>query len=244
MKRLLAAGSGAIFQLCKAFRAGEFGSHHNPEFTILEWYRPGFGMEDLMTEVADLVALAIPGVTVQRRSYYEELRREAGVHPEQSELSELRAACERHGAAPAMVEHISREDALDFILSQTVQPKMAGQACFLTGFPVTHASMAKPDPDNPGRALRFELYVDGLELVNGYEELQDREELERRTARNQAERGRLGLPAVAPDESLLAAMAHGLPACSGVAVGVDRLLMAARRLEGFRDVVAFDIGRA
>ena len=244
MKRLLAAGSGPIFQLCKAFRAGEYGSHHNPEFTILEWYRPGFDVHDLMTEVAEVVALAVPGIRVEHLCYGEELQREAGVHPENSTAAELRRACERHGAPPSLLQNLNREDALDFLFTHSVRPTLAGRSCFLTGFPVALASMARPDPEHPSRALRFELFVDGLELANGYEELRDPEELARRVRLNQLERKRLSLPEVELDSSLLEAMVHGLPACSGVAIGVDRLIMVAKRLERIDQAIAFDVVRA
>lgn len=244
MKRLLAAGSGPIYQLCKAFRAGEYGNFHNPEFTILEWYRPGFNLGDLLSEVSELVALALPGVEPERLGYSDELQRRTGVHPESSTDVELRLACTEYGAPASLMNGLHREEALDFLFTQVVQPKLAGRVCYLTGFPTALASMAKADPEHPSRALRFELFVDGLELANGYEELRDPEELSRRVALNRRERERLALPDVTPDDSLLAAMTHGLPACSGVAVGVDRLILAARRLLRLDEVVAFDIRRA
>ncbi len=248
MKRLLAAGSGPIYQIGKAFRAGESGALHNPEFTMLEWYRPGMGLSALMAEVASLVGQALDvGSDFPRRSYRDCFDEVVGLDPLVATRRELTAALAERGldavaSLPDLSDADARDLALDLLFSHAVQPRLGRDGpVFVHAFPASQAALARVRPDADGRpvAERFELYHRGIELANGYRELTDADEQRRRFAADAATRGRLGLPVVPADERLCAALDAGLPECAGVALGIDRLLLCqtgARRLD---EVVAF-----
>ncbi|MBF0141869.1 MAG: EF-P lysine aminoacylase GenX [Magnetococcales bacterium] len=240
MKRLLAAGSGPIYQVAKAFREDEAGRRHNPEFTLLEWYRPGWSMTALMGEVADLVRMAVEWSGPPRESTWSGVfRRLLGVDPLADSIAELeRAAREAGVGLPAGLD---REGICDLLLSEVIEPALGteGGALFLTGFPASRAAMAEIDPGPPPVARRFELYVGGMELANGYQEEGDARCLaERFQAVNDAreQTGRRRLPT---DPRFLAAMEAGLPPCAGVALGLDRLLMLRLGRPDLREVLAF-----
>ncbi len=245
MKRLLAAGSGAIYQMGKAFRRGECGPRHNPEFTMLEWYRPGFDTAQLIEEVAQLVGTVIAARPVRRDSWRTLFARHAAFDVGAASHAELR---ERATAlAGGAVGEWSRDALLDLLFSGCVEPRL-GHDClqFVDGFPATRASLARVTVDTEGVAVadRFELFVDGVELANGYNELCDAGELRRRVALDNAARAAAGLRICEPDERLFAALASGLPESAGVALGVDRLVMivlGARRID---EVIAFAADRA
>jgi lysyl-tRNA synthetase class 2 len=245
MKRLLAAGAPSIYQLGPVFRAGEAGRRHNPEFTMLEWYRPGFGTRELIDEVAELV-VTFTGRRASRRDSWRELfLRHARLDPFAARDADLR---QRAAAlAGEAVRDWAREELLDLLFSELVEPRL-GQDClqFVEAFPAARASLARTSRDAAGNAVadRFELFVDGCELANGYDELCDAAELRRRMEADNARRAARGLPAIPPDERLLAAMAHGLPGCAGVALGVDRLLMIALGAKRIDEVMAFAAERA
>ena len=257
MKRLLAAGSGAIYQICKCFRDGESGRRHNPEFTMLEWYRPGFSLSQLMAEVASLISevLAPAKLPVKHISYREAFELYLGIDPftlPESQLSEL--AEEKTGFAPAKENSLalSRDDYLNLLLSSCIEPHLgfaknsAPELCFLSGYPASQASLAKLTQDEHGQTVaeRFELYIQGLEMANGYFELTDAQEQARRFQQDNRQRQHLQLPEIPVDTRLLAALAAGLPECSGVALGVDRLLMIKLHASAIDEVLSFPIARA
>jgi lysyl-tRNA synthetase class 2 len=246
MKRLLAAGSGDIFQVCHVFRAAERGRQHNPEFTLVEWYRRGFSLEGLMREVAELVgALLGQQLPVELLSYREAVRRHAGFDPLEAEIAELQHAAQALGLDVQRSRDAGRDELLDLIVGAQVGPALgATSLTFLHRYPATQAALARLDADDPRLALRFELYHRGMELANGYHELSDAAEQRRRFAADQQARTARGLAVAALDQHLLAALDAGLPDCAGVALGFDRVLMLATHAASIEDVLAFPTERA
>lgn len=244
MKRLLAAGSGAIYQLCKVFRRGEAGRRHNPEFTLLEWYRPGFDHHQLMDEVAALVVpiLRLESVAVERLSYREVFLRYVGVDPLESPLEELQQCARKQGISGFMGDD-DRDVWLDLILTHAVEPYLGQNGlCFIYDYPVSQAALARVNPEDPRVAERFELYYQGIELANGFHELADSDEQRKRFKAERAAREGQGLEPVPMDERLLAAL-DSLPDCAGVALGVDRLVMLALGADSIEEVMAFTIDK-
>ncbi len=245
MKRLLAAGSGPIYQITRVFRQGEAGRRHNPEFTLLEWYRPGFDHHQLMDEVAALVAPVLGlEATAQRLSYRDAFLQFASLDPFAASIAELRQAVQRLGIGEFDAGE-ERDIWLDLILSHRVEPNLGQQGlCFLTDYPASQAALARLNPDNPAVAERFELYYRGVELANGFHELGDSAEQRKRFESEQAERAAQGQEHYPMDEKLLAALEVGLPDCAGVALGVDRLVMLAVGAESLEEVIAFTVDRS
>ena len=244
MKRLLAAGSGSIYQLCKVFRQGEAGRRHNPEFTLLEWYRPGLDHHALMDEVEALVAtiLVLEG-RAERLSYRDAFLQFAGIDPLAASIEELRATAQRLGIMGFDAGE-ERDGWLDLILSHSVEPNLGRDGlCFLTDYPASQAALARLNPANPAVAERFELYYRGVELANGFHELGDSAEQRKRFESELADRAAQGRETPPLDEWLLAALQSGLPECSGVALGVDRLVMLALGADSLEQVIAFGIER-
>lgn len=243
MKRLLAASSGAIYQICKAFRDAEAGRRHNPEFTLLEWYRPGWDHHRLMDEIDELLTVVLGTSAGERLSYREGFRRHAGLDPYHATERQLQDRAEVLGARAAA--GLSRDELLNLLLSLAVEPHLGrGRPTFLYDFPASQAALARIRHGNPPLAERFEVFVSGVELANGYHELADAGEQCRRFEADLAERRRRGLAEVAIDRRLVAALESGLPACAGVALGVDRLVMLATGATDIGDVIAFPIDRA
>ncbi len=244
MKRLLAAGSGPIFQITKAFRGGEAGRRHNPEFTMLEWYRPGFDHLRLMDEVDQLLAATIGARPAQRLSYRQAFDLHLSLDPHLATVSELRrCGSELLGGEVDLGE--DRDGWLSLLISHAIEPHLGHQRpVVITDFPASQAALAKIRPGSPPVAERFEVYAAGLEIANGYHELTDAAEQRRRFENDLAERRRRGLPQVPSDARLLAALEHGLPASAGIALGVDRLVMLAAGASDLAEVVAFPIARA
>ena len=243
MKRLLAAGSGPVFQITKAFRDGEAGSRHNPEFTLLEWYRPGYDHHRLMAEVAALICHCLGDRPEQRITYRQLFLDCLGLDPFTASVEELQAFARARIEVGALAG--DRDFWLDLLLSHLIEPQLSRRGiCFVYDYPASQAALARI-VESGGVAVgqRFELYVDGMELANGYHELTDAAEQRRRFDRDNARRREHGLPERPLDENLLAALVHGLPGCSGVALGVDRLLMLATGATDIRDVLAFDWSR-
>jgi lysyl-tRNA synthetase class 2 len=238
MKRLLAAGSGAIFQLCKAFRNGEYGRRHNPEFTMLEWYRPGFTLSQLMDEVEALVVHVLGCAPCKRVTYRELFQQHLGLDPHTAELATL-VQCAREQAGAAFDE-APRDTWLDLLYSQVIEPRLRVPV-FIHDYPASQAALARIAPDITGVpvAQRFELVIAGMEIANGYDELTDAAEQQRRFDRDLLLRRELGLPALPADMRLLAALHSGLPACTGVALGVDRLLMLQTGADSIDAVLTF-----
>ncbi len=249
MKRLLAAGSGPIFQICKSFRDSEKGRLHNPEFTMLEWYRPGYDHHQLMDEMDDLLEEILGHGRAERRSYLEAFEEVFGIDPHQAGSAELAAlAREKCLAVAGFGPETPADDWLHLLFSHEVEPRLGrGRPTFLYDYPASQAVLARVSADKPGgplRARRFEVYVDGIELANGFHELVDAAEQRRRFEADHEERRRRGLPLPPIDENLLAALEAGLPDCAGVALGVDRLVLLALGFSNLEDVLAFPVGRA
>jgi elongation factor P--(R)-beta-lysine ligase len=247
MKRFLAAYGEPAYQICKSFRADELGPNHNPEFTLLEWYRPGFGMFELMDEIEQLIGRCQhtpAGFT--RLSYAEAFRRIAGFDPHTATVASCRRSAENFGIEiPVGMEDDAETQInawLDWLLTQQVLPGLQYDGfTFLYDFPRTQSSLAVLHQDEHGRAVaaRFELYHGELELANGFVELQDAEEQQARFEQDNRQRSLNGQDEVPIDHYLLAALRYGLPACSGVALGLDRLLMLLCDTDDIRDVLMF-----
>jgi lysyl-tRNA synthetase class 2 len=231
MKRLLAAGCGDIYQICRVFRDDELGRWHQPEFTLLEWYRLGLDDDGLMNEVAELVAAALAAGSshgerpIVRLAYADALERALGVRPD-APTERLRA---RLGARGVEVpQRLAHDAALDLAFATAVVPSFAAEALtFVHDYPASQAALARLKPTTPPVAARFELFCGGVELANGFHELTDAAEQRRRFEAERAARLAAGRAAPPLDEALLEAMERGLPDCAGVALGIDRLVALA-----------------
>lgn len=244
MKRLLAAGSGPIYQICKAFRNGEIGSQHNPEFTLLEWYRPGFTYHDLMGEIDTLLQAIIQSKKAIRKTYEQLFLDNLSISPFQLSLSELHSLGQK-SSLQNVSDHNDRDTLLQFLFTHIIEPTLGfNQPLFVHDFPASQAALAKIDPQNPDIALRFEVYIEGLECANGFEELIDVTEQRRRFEQDNCKRKAIGFPNIAIDQRFLAALETGLPPCSGVALGLDRLLMTKVKTKRIDDVISFPADRA
>lgn len=248
MKRLLCAGSGPIWQLCKVFRHEESGRWHNPEFSLLEWYRPGFDHHALMTEVEELLRHCGAPVAApfERIRYRDAFQREAGFDPFTRPLDELREGLVAAGIAEprglSVAEIEDRDFWLDLWMSQRVAPQLGReQPCFLYDFPASQAALAQV---RDGVAERFELIWQGVELANGFHELADASEQQRRFEADQQWRAQNGRGVPDYDRHLIEALHQGLPACAGVALGIDRLLQLLLDLPDISSVMAFADDRA
>ncbi len=251
MKRLLVAGSGAIFQICRAFRQGERGRRHNPEFTLLEWYRPGWNHLELMDEVEALLSHVLDDQKplarsagdgpFERLTYREAFERTCRLDPLAASSADLEAAAEVLGVSvPEGMTPGDRDAWLDLLLVTRVEPTLGrARPTFLMDYPASQAALARIRDADPPVAERFELYVDGVELANGYHELTDPVEQRRRFEVANDERVRRGKTALPVDERFLAALQNGLPPCAGVAVGLDRVVMLATGASSIDDVIAF-----
>ena len=248
MKRLLAAGSGDIYQICKAFRNGESGRQHNPEFTILEWYRLGFDLPALMAEVSELLQRLLPEQSwqLESRSYQSVFAQATGLDALDFSKQLYIEAAIRLGLPEA--ESICGDDELlwlDFLFSHCVQPCLQGNVIWLIhGYPAKQSSLARLNSQDPRIAERFEVLIHGMELGNGFFELCDAVEQESRFDAEIAIRSSQGLSPVAKDQHLLSALRVGLPECSGIAIGLDRLLMIASGATAIDQVLAFPLARA
>lgn len=242
MKRLLAAGSGSIFQIAHAFRAGEVSLRHNPEFTLVEWYQVGGDYHALMTEVGDLVSSILRTEAPARETYRSAFLRLTEIDPLAAPAERLRQRAAELGLAGT--EH-GRDELLQFLLASLVEPHLGVERpMFLYDYPPGQAALAEVDPGPPPVARRFELYVRGIELCNGYQELTDAAELRRRALENNEQRRKLGKPTLPVESRLLEAMAAGLPRCAGVALGLDRLVMLAAKADTLGEIVPFPFDRA
>ena len=243
MKRLLAAGSGPIFQVCKSFRQSESSRLHNPEFTMLEWYRPDFTMFDLMEEVELLMSVVTKERDIPRFSYRELFLNHLQFDPHVISSADLQAVAEKQ--MDLCGKDFSDTDYLQLLMDKCIEPRMPS-SCFVYDYPVAQAALAKIESDEQNQqvARRFELYAGGMELANGYFELTDADQQRARIEKDLLERKRLGLANYPMDEKLLAALGSGLPACSGVALGVDRLLMLITGNSSIEEVLAFTTDRA
>jgi lysyl-tRNA synthetase class 2 len=239
MKRLLAAGSGAIFQITKVFRDGEAGRWHNPEFSLLEWYRPGFNQDDLIQEVDEFLRTLLHCPPVERLTYCALFEQYTGLHPLHAPLRAL----QNYAAQFGLVQDLDRDTCLQLILSHDIEPHLS-RPTVITDFPASQAALARKRADNPQLAERFEVYVQGIELANGFYELTDPVEQRQRFEEDLAKRQALNLPTYPLDERFLAALESGLPDCAGVALGLDRLLMLIVGASHIHEVLAFPIARS
>ncbi|MCL7772251.1 elongation factor P--(R)-beta-lysine ligase [Pasteurella multocida] len=243
MKRLLAAGSGPIFQLCHVFRNEEAGQRHNPEFTMLEWYRPHFDMYRLINEVDYLLQQILDCKPTESLSYQFVFQEYVGLDPLSAEKAELVAKAKQYHLQQA--EQEDRDTLLQFLFSTVVEPNIGKEnPVAVYHFPATQAALAQISSEDHRVAERFEFYYKGLELANGFHELTDVNEQLHRFEQDNVQRQKMGLPQRQIDKRLLGALQAGVPNCSGIALGVDRLLMIALGANAIHEVMAFGIENA
>lgn len=240
MKRLLAAGSGCIYQINKAFRNEENGRHHNPEFTMLEWYRIGFDHHKLMDEMDDLLQLVLKCGAAERMTYQQAFIDVLGVCPLEGSMQELKVAAAKLGLSDIAEPEEDRDTLLQLLFSIGVEAKIGQQVpAFVYDFPASQAALAKINPQDNRVADRFEVYFKGIELANGFHELDNPKEQLARFEQDNAKRLEMGLKPQPIDYHLIGALEAGLPDCAGVALGVDRLIMLALGCEHIDQVTAF-----
>jgi lysyl-tRNA synthetase class 2 len=248
MKRLLAAGSGDIFQIAHVFRGNESSRLHNAEFTLIEWYRCGYSMQQLMREVAQLAALLLDlpcDAPFEALSYQQAFQRALDCDPLVATDGALRALALGQRLAPQLAARCQRDELLDWLMGSVVGPGLgAERLCFVHRYPASQAALARLDADDARVALRFELYYRGIELANGFEELTDAEQQRERFQADRAQRLGCGLPAPEIDQALLDALAAGLPPVAGVAVGFDRVLLLRSGERELAAVLTFPLERA
>lgn len=248
MKRLLCAGSGDIFYLGKVFRDGDVSRRHQVEFTMLEWYRLGFSMQDLIAETAELIQSILGDLPLQQLTYQQAFQTFAGI----DDIHHATAQACRDCLARHQVPEIIGVDADDkplweqLILTEVIEPQLGqdGLHC-ITHYPAREAALAQINPENPDEALRFEFFVQGMELANGYQELQEGDVYQQRFEADLQQRQHLNLPTMPMDARLLSALQNEpLPNCAGVALGVDRLFQLALGQADIAQVVPFSTSRA
>lgn len=243
MKRLLAAGSGPIFQISKVFRNEEAGNRHNPEFTMLEWYRPHFDMYRLINEVDDLLQQILDCLPAESMSYQFAFQEYVGLDPLSATRKELMEAARQQNFMAE--EDEDRDTLLQFLFSEMVEPKIGLNApVVIYHFPSSQAALAQLSPEDQRVAERFEFYYKGVELANGFHELTDADEQRHRFEQDNRQRQKAGLPLRAIDERFLGALQAGMPNTAGVALGVDRLVMIALGVETIKEVISFSIENA
>lgn len=244
MKRLMAAGGESIYQISHAFRQHESGSRHNPEFTLVEWYRRGDQMADGIDCLSDLAEAALERGPAERIAYRDAFLQHVGCDPHTATAETLRGRAKSAGVAiPASLGPQDRDSWLELLLGELVEPHFQ-RPTILYDYPASQAALARVRNEQPPVAERFELYMAGIELANGYHELVDAEVLRRRNRENNALRIADGRPPLPEESRLLAAMDAGLPPCTGVALGFDRLVMLAAGADSIQQVLAFPIDRA
>ncbi|MCZ4296144.1 elongation factor P--(R)-beta-lysine ligase [Vibrio sinaloensis] len=240
MKRLLAAGSGCIYQINKAFRNEENGRYHNPEFTMLEWYRVGFDHHKLMDEMDDLLQLVLKCGQAERLTYQQAFINVLGVCPLESTMGELKEVAAKLGLRDIAEPEQDRDTLLQLLFSVGVEAKIGQNVpAFVYDFPASQAALAKINVEDPRVADRFEVYFKGIELANGFHELDNPSEQLKRFESDNAKRIEMGLSPQPIDYHLIAALKSGLPECAGVALGIDRLIMLAIGCDHIDQVTAF-----
>ncbi|TVP94293.1 MAG: EF-P lysine aminoacylase GenX [Planctomycetaceae bacterium] len=257
MKRLLTLGIGSIYSLGPVFRGGERSVRHNVEFTMLEWYAVGAGFDEVIGQTIAMVREVLGIGPPQMLSYRQLFRDQLGIDPidcPPQALCDLVAEVDEElargflepaiGAGDAELLSDARDAMLDVLLTETIEPRLGDASLVIRNYPLSQAALARPSPDDPQTAERFEWMLGGLELANGYHELLDADELRRRNLLNNRKRVATGRQPLPVDSSLLAAMRRGLPACSGVALGFDRLVMLAQGTKDIADVIPLTIEEA
>jgi len=246
MKRLLASGYGCIFQIAKAFRHEEAGRYHNPEFTMLEWYRVGFDHFGLMGEVSDLLYVVLDCTQPTMKTYQDIFIEHINLDPltaSREELIELIKS--KNKLSDWLVEEGDNDILLQFVFSEIIEPNIGKTApCFVYNFPSSQASLAKLCPDDIRVAQRFECYYQGVELVNGFNELTDYQVQLQRFQEDNKKRKQQGLQEKTIDKNFIQAITCGLPQCSGVALGVDRLIMLALKADHIKEAISFPVDQA
>ncbi len=245
MKRLLAAGSGPIYQMGRSYRNEEGGRYHNPEFTMLEWYRPHYDMYRLINEVDDLLQQTLECESAESLSYQQAFLRYLDIDPLTAEKDKLREVAAKLDVSNIADTEEDRDTILQLLFMVGVEPHIGlEKPTFIYHFPASQASLAEISSEDHRVAERFEVYYKGVELANGFRELTDAAEQRQRFERDNRKRASMGLPEQPIDENLLAALEHGFPECAGVALGIDRLIMLALGAERISDVIAFPVDRA
>lgn len=245
MKRLLAAGSGPIYQMGRSYRNEEAGRYHNPEFTMLEWYRPHYDMYRLINEVDDLLQQTLECESAESLSYQQAFLRYLDIDPLTAEKDKLREVAAKLDVSNIADTEEDRDTILQLLFMVGVEPHIGlEKPTFIYHFPASQASLAEISSEDHRVAERFEVYYKGVELANGFCELTDAAEQRQRFERDNRKRASMGLPEQPIDENLLAALEHGFPECAGVALGIDRLIMLALGAERISDVIAFPVDRA
>lgn len=246
MKRLLAAESGPIFQICKVFRDGEKGQHHNPEFTLLEWYRPGYDHHQLMNEMDDFLQKILSVSTAERKTYADIFIENLKINPHTATIEALIQCADRNNLQNIQgMEAANKDQWLHLLMSHLIEPTLGlKHPLFIYDYPASQAALAKINESEYPVAERFEVYFLGIELANGFHELIDADEQSKRFHKELTLRTTQGLPVIPMDERFLAALSHGLPSCAGVALGIDRLCMLATQNDKLSNVLSFDIHQA
>jgi len=247
MKRLVAAGLGSIYQISHVFRQSELGSQHNPEFSMLEWYRVGLNYQDLMQEVAHLVRMLMQQdwSDTQYLTYQQAFLQYLDVDPYSASIDELCQLSRQLGYSSSEKYTEDKDTYLDYLMSHHVQTKLGNnRLTFVYEYPASQCALARISPRNSLVAERFELFINGIELANGYQELTNAEEQKLRYISDLDKRARTGGKTVSFDTNLLDAMVVGLPDCSGVALGLDRLIQLMSGEKRLADVLAFSLDRA
>lgn len=245
MKRLLAAGAKSIYQIAPVFRAGERGQFHNPEFTMVEWYRVGDDLIAATNLLASLLEAMMPGTRTETLTYQSVFHQYCSVCPLSSSAEELALVAIQHDLGVDTNWSGDRDDWLNLLFSEVVQPKLgADSPTIVTHYPASQSALARVCDEDSRVAERFELFIRGVELANGYHELLDAAELKRRNDEVGRQRLSDGKSALPIESRLIAAMEHGLPSCSGCALGLDRLLMIMANAEAIDQVISFPIERA
>ena len=230
MKRLLAQGSGSIFSIGKAFREAEVSSRHNPEFSMLEWYRVDYSLEQLMDDVSSLLRTLMPSIEFKTFRYLDLFEEHLGINPHSCSDKSLYPLVQAHTSYSG---ELDRASCLDLLMTQVIEPNFQGQSVFVVDFPVCQAAMSQIVTDQDGNrvAKRFELYMLDMELANGYLELIDEQEQRKRFQQDREFRQAQGLPPIPEDKAFLKALKQGMPKCAGVALGLDRLLWVCDQLQ-------------
>ncbi|NVK55232.1 MAG: elongation factor P--(R)-beta-lysine ligase [Alteromonadaceae bacterium] len=245
LKRLLASYQTSVYQLSKAFRHEGGGRWHNPEFTLLEWYRIGFDHHDLMDEIADLLKHVLHTAGTERMTYQQAFQRYLNVDPLTASTARIAEVFRQCNIELIGGETIDRDGMLQLLFSYEIEPKIGQHLpCFIYAYPASQSALAKLNADDPKVADRFELYYKGAELANGFHELQSVTEQRQRFEQDNRQRMALGLPVKPIDERFLASLESGLPQCAGVAMGIDRILMLKHNYSHIEQVLAFPVERA
>lgn len=248
MKRLLCAGSGSIYQICKSFRQEDCGSRHNPEFTMLEWYRVGLNHWQLMQEVDALMENLLELPPSDKISYQEIFERTLDINPFEIQLEQFSAACESYKLSPPddfLCKTVDPDEWLNFLMGFIIEPTLGKEKpVFIYDYPASQAALAIINPENPKSALRFELYYKGVELGNGYTELGDHQLLSQRFEESNQQRIEANKESYCIDKRLIEATESGMPACSGIAIGFDRVMMLAADQKEIDQVQTFSWDRA